>query len=169
MAIEGVLAAQTEPTGRTFALFLESAASADLVAAEALRLLGSGTCRLDDAAAALENVSEPGVPEWLDARAVRLLSRLEARILALRWGSRAGEAAGLAQSEADRLVMLLRRDLCAEFDRVHDEGGARERGWHRAAFAAAFARTVEAFARETDAARAALAGAELERCLDSSP
>ncbi len=141
-AIPGVVEVLVDATGRQFAVLPEAGGDAASLIEEALQVLGA------DSRFAKESEADKPVegfdPEevWFGVHNIRGLSRLEARILATRWGETAAEEAGLPESLTPQLSESLRFELDRVFDHVHAQGGSRQRDWYEHVFPAAFERAL---------------------------
>jgi len=127
-SITGALSARVDVTGRTFEIDLAGSDDCEPVVAEVEDLLGPGSRRLREPWCSAETERFDGDGDlWLDSASIRRLSLIEARMLSSNWGTSVARAAGLDRECADHLMMVMRRELVDEFDRVHEAGGTADR------------------------------------------
>jgi hypothetical protein len=148
-SIPGVTRARVDVTGHTFVI--EPAKSADRthIVEETLAALGPGSRHLEEPWCWLEGEGLDDGDLWFDARSIRTLSFIEARMLASAWGRTVAAQSELGPEAVDRLVIALRSELVREFERVHAEDGARARDWYATSFAEACRRAVRLVDQES--------------------
>lgn len=128
-AVPGVLESRADASGRFFALALSPGAEPDLTLARALAALGGGARALgEDEARGQLAASERGDP-WYARRDSLALCFLEARVLSVRIGAAAAEAARLPGRDRERVAEVARAVLFEAMERVHGEGGRPSSGW----------------------------------------
>jgi hypothetical protein len=121
--IDGVAESRVDWTGRRFLLHLERGADEERVAGAGAETLGQGTRRLDggETSEALD-AFEKG-EAWMRAGETLRLSRHEAEVLGLRYGTEAGEELGLDEERTRQLVEVFARELGLAFERAHTAAG----------------------------------------------
>ncbi len=142
-AIDGVIEARVEVTGRHFVVRFTPGADVDALSALVLQALGPGSVRVDPPWNASELGSYGRGELWLCHATIRTLSLIEARIAAVQMGSTAAKAAGLDSREAFVLQEALHQELVAEFEKIHDAGGDPPPQWWIPGFKAAIARALD--------------------------
>ena len=127
-AIPGVLETRVNWTGERVLVRLASDASEDRVAAEASRLLGENTRRLDGRAEAEALATYRGAEPWLRSDETSRLSRREAQVLAAGFGAAVAGDLSLDESQTQSLIALLEEEIAAAFERIRTNGeGLRAR------------------------------------------
>jgi hypothetical protein len=149
--LAGVTAVHVDVTGQAFVITASATADRDVLAADAARILGPESYRLEKDWAAWETPGSLNDGTWISSASIRQLSLLEARILSTRWGAAAAKRASLGRIAADHLTLSLRSELVAEFERIHAGGGVTDRNWFKRVFPSAFQRALDRLGTELDA------------------